>query len=433
MKEHLTLTDRAKIEMRLAQNHSLRSIAIELKKSPSTISREIRRHRIQTKFQTFVPAAHATNNCVFRMTCKITGLCSLGTCTSKLCAKCNLGCNSRCSKFEKGSCIRLRKAPYVCNGCSNYRKCILTKWRYDANDAHKAYLGSLTETRKGFNLTEDELKAIEELVTPRIKQGHSVYSIIHANKNDNLCSESTLYRLVNANVLGARRIDMPRAVRFKKRNGNKIELKIDKKCREGRTYHDYLEYCKQHPDLSTTEMDSVEGRKGGKVLLTMMFDNCSFMLAFIRERNTAQSVIDIFNDLYTKLAKDVYGKLFGLLLTDNGSEFSNPMAIETEEVTGVIRSKVYYCDPSSPYEKPLVENNHEMIRRILPKGSSFDLLEQSDIDRMMSHINSYGRPKYNGMSPAELFVQMYGEDVLHLLRQEIIPPDNIVLKPSLMK
>ena len=157
------------------------------------------------------------------------------------------------------------------------------------------------------------------------------------------------------------------------------------------------------------------------------------MLAFIRERNTAQSVIDIFNDLYTKLAKDVYGKLFGLLLTDNGSEFSNPMAIETEEVTGVIRSKVYYCDPSSPYEKPLVENNHEMIRRILPKGSSFDLLEQSDIDRMMSHINSYGRPKYNGMSPAELFVQMYGEDVLHLLRQEIIPPDNIVLKPSLMK
>ena len=141
-----------------------------------------------------------------------------------------------------------------------------------------------------------------------------VEKVIHANKNDNLCSESTLYRLVNANVLGARRIDMPRAVRFKKRNGNKIELKIDKKCREGRTYHDYLEYCKQHPDLSTTEMDSVEGRKGGKVLLTMMFDNCSFMLAFIRERNTAQSVIDIFNDLYAKLAKDVYGKLVGLLL-----------------------------------------------------------------------------------------------------------------------
>ena len=38
-------------------------------------------------------------------------------------------------------------------------------------------------------------------------------------------------------------------------------------------------------------MNSVEGRK---VLLTIHFVNISFMLAFIREHNEAQSVIDIF-------------------------------------------------------------------------------------------------------------------------------------------
>ena len=44
-------------------------------------------------------------------------------------------------------------------------------------------------------------------------------------------------------------------------------------------------------------MDTVEGNKGGKVLLTIHFVNCSFMLAFIREHNDAQSVIDIFNKM----------------------------------------------------------------------------------------------------------------------------------------
>ena len=42
-------------------------------------------------------------------------------------------------------------------------------------------------------------------------------------------------------------------------------------------------------------MDSVEGIKGGKVLLTIHFVNCSFMLVFLRDYNDAQSVIDIFN------------------------------------------------------------------------------------------------------------------------------------------
>lgn len=41
-------------------------------------------------------------------------------------------------------------------------------------------------------------------------------------------------------------------------------------------------------------MDTVEGIKGGKVLLTIYFTSCQFMLAFIRDANTSQSVIDIF-------------------------------------------------------------------------------------------------------------------------------------------
>lgn len=178
-------------------------------------------------------------------------------------------------------------------------------------------------------------------------------------------------------------------------------------------------------------MDSVEGEKGGKVLLTLMIPNCSFMLAFIRDHNTSQSVIDIINRLYELLPNDVYNSLFSVILTDNGTEFSNPSAIEY--ANGEKRSSVFYCEPYASYEKPEVENNHTLIRRIIPKGTSMNNLTQDDIDLMMSHINSYARRNLNGFSPTELFVKIYGYNTLRLLRQELIPPNKIILTPKLLK
>jgi len=71
------------------------------------------------------------------------------------------------------------------------------------------------------------------------------------------------------------------------------------------------------------------GKKGGSVLLTLHFKSCGFMIAFLRYRNTSQSVINVFRHLYSILGKDFFKRLFPVILTDNGSEFSNPSALET--------------------------------------------------------------------------------------------------------
>ena len=42
-------------------------------------------------------------------------------------------------------------------------------------------------------------------------------------------------------------------------------------------------------------------------------------------------------------------------------------------------------------QKGGIEVTHEFIRRVLPKGTPFDELHQSDIDLMVNHINSYTR------------------------------------------
>ena len=185
-------------------------------------------------------------------------------------------------------------------------------------------------------------------------------------------------------------------------------------------------------------MDTVIGTVGGKCLLTIHFVESSLMLAFLRDANTSQSVIDVFNALDKILGPELFEKLFPVILTDNGSEFSNPRAIEYREEApprgySYHRTKVFYCDAGSPYQKGAIEVNHELIRRILPKGTSFDHLIQKDIFLMMNHINSYKRKKLNDRSPYETFSFYYGEDVLERLACRQVPAKDIMLKPNLLK
>ena len=133
------------------------------------------------------------------------------------------------------------------------------------------------------------------------------------------------------------------------------------------------------------------------------------------------------------LGEETFSKLFPIILTDNGSEFSNSKEIEKSDIIPYNRTKVFYCNPSAPYQKGACEVNHELIRRILPKGSSFDELSQKDIFLMMDHIKSYKRKKLNNRSPYETFSFYYGEYVLKKLGCHPVAAENIILKPKLLK
>ena len=137
---------------------------------------------------------------------------------------------------------------------------------------------------------------------------------------------SCIYNYIDAGLLSVDNVDLPRKVRYRTRS-HKKPVRVDKQCHVGRTYEDFEAYLAANPDIPVVEMDSVKGRKGGKVLLTIYFKNSSLMLAFIRDNNTAKSVIEIFDWLYEQLRHEVFTSLFQVILTDRGSEFTNPLAI----------------------------------------------------------------------------------------------------------
>lgn len=432
MPSHLSLDERIQIQIKLNTGLSLSQIAKDLSKNRSTISREILKHRQKSSLGA---VGRIANRCIHRKICKKTSICIDKPDCLRHCAACNQ-CNSMCDEYQEEQCNKLENSPYVCNGCSERHKCTLRKFFYDAKIADQDYHGLLSGCREGFNLTTLELKKIDETVSPLIKNGQSIHHIYVNNADRLSIGERSIQRLMHANMLTATILDQPRVCSLKPRKGSKQERKIDKACRNGRTLEDFNKFISEHPNTHFVEMDSVIGRIGGKVLLTLIFPSSELMLAFLRDSNTSQSVNRCIDYLYNSLGATDYCSLFPVLLTDNGSEFSNPTLIEFS-ADGIKRSMIFYCNPMASYEKPHVERNHEFIRMILPKGTSFDNLTQEDINLMLSHINSYSRSSLGDKTPFQVFAFQYGKELadrlLRLLCLKEIPPNEIVLKPKLLR
>lgn len=425
--KHITDAERLEIEHGLRHGLAIKKIASKIGKHPSTVMREICARSVFSEKGAY---GRLTNRCVSRGACDKRQVCMDKPDCTRRCAVCR-HCNSACPAFKEENCPKLDSPPYVCNGCDQEPVCVLRKRFYHHNLAHKNYRHLLVGSREGVNIEEAELTAIDTLVTPLIRAGQSVHHILVNNPDLLWVNEKTVYRYIAGGLLHAKKGDMPRVCMLKPRSCKSVEHKVDTKCRIGRTYAEFESFIAETPDTRVVEMDSVIGRVGGKVLLTLMFRDCGLMLAFLRDHNNSQSVIDIFRQLWELAGGELFRRLFPVLLTDNGSEFTNPLALE-HTPDGTRSSRLFYCDPCASWQKGRVERNHEFIRMILPKGRSFDNLTQADIDKVMSHVNSYSRPSLNDKTPFDLFAFTYGKDILERLNIRRIPSSNVILKPSLL-
>ena len=436
-KKHLTLDERMNIHYGLMNNYSFKKIALLVDKNCTTISREVRSHIYIEKKGVY---GRGFNDCKRRKNCKeCYEDCKEARCKKEFCSYCKNFCmTSRCPSYVKEVCPKLKRSPYVCNGCSKKMQCQLEKHFYSAELAYKQYRDQLTSARNGIAITEEEVLILNECLQEGFKKGQSIYHIIQTVGEEVIgFSPKTIYKYIQEGVFkGIGNIDLPRKVRYRPRVKKEDRIvKKDKNCREGRTYEDFKAFKEGHPDVPVVEMDSVLGKKGinEKVLLTIHFTNCKLMLAFIRDRNTAASVVETFDSFKEKLTTEEFSKLFPVLLTDNGSEFSDPLPIELNKATGEIATRIFYCDARQSQQKGACENNHEFIRRISPKGRSMNPFTQEDIDLMMSHINSYKREELGGKSPYEVFSFLYGTNILDKLNIRGIDPKEVTLKPELLK
>jgi IS30 family transposase len=416
-KNHLNKDIRDIIESKLDQGFNFTDISKIIYKDRRTISRDILKHRIKKYPSNW---NNSTKNfCKNRFDCN------------------SFNCNPNKSCYNEDLCPSLLKPPYVCNGCdgSQKGKCRKIKFYYYAKKANDDYLDILSSSRLGINLSLDIVYEINKTIKPLIVDKHHSINQVYINHPNLLpFSKVSFYNYIDLGVFDIKNIDLPHKVTYKPRKDNKNKrTKKEAAVRMDRKYDDYLDYIGKNKSASIVQMDTVEGIKGSKLLLTLLIVKTNFMFIFLIDNKTPSCITKVFNFLKYSLGNDLFKVIFEVILTDNGSEFYDPISIEVDNNTGEVLSHLFYCNPSASYQKGAIEKNHEFIREVLPKGTSFEVLTQNDCNLLMCHINSIPRISLGNKTPYELTLKMIGTETLEKIGIKKINPDDILRSSRLLK
>ena len=328
-------------------------------------------------------------------------------------------------------CDKLSKPPYCCNHCQYKNSCTNYHLYYNATIAQHHYESILKEARLGVDISDEQITIINKNIVPLVKDKKQSVNQIFINHPDILFfSKTTFYKYVNDGVISLSNLDLPRKVKYKQRKKkvNK-ENKRDISIMIGRTYEDYIIRINNEKNLKIWQLDTVIGlNDDSKCLMTFLFTETNFMIIRLLEKKNIFNV----NNTFTKIKTDLgvtYKESIDIVLTDNGSEFYDPHHIEYDLDTGEKLCSLYYCHPNSPEEKPELEKNHEYIRYVLPKKTSFDNLKEADIKRLEDNINNIPRDIFGGKTPYELTKEKF-PTLIEKLQSKYIAPDDVTLNPK---
>ncbi len=311
----------------------------------------------------------------------------------------------------------------------------MPKCSYNGVNADNSYRKLLVDSRSKISITKDELKEIEDLVVPLIKQGNSPYVIFEDHKELPI-GVRTFYKYVEKGLINITSLDLPRKARWKQQKKKNARNKINKINRANREFKDYL-LLSEFDKKRTLQLDTVIGYQTNKqVIFSIHSVAHKFQFYNLLSENTAKNVVAVLDmyEIYLGNTEELE-KIFGILLADRGSEFDFVAEIERSVFDrNKKRCKLFFCDPNRPDQKGSCENNHEHLRRVLEKKhSNFDALSNFDISVLNSHINSYKRKSLGGISPYESILKVIPKEFLDALGIEFVEPSDIVLKPKLLE
>lgn len=375
-KNRLSYSERVKIQYEIENNTkaSLSSISKTLKRSPSTIYREIILNRD----------------------------CQGSTMMNFL-------------KEKPLDCKYLKTFPYCCNLCEKKNKCAKFIYIYDAAYAEYKAKTEIHSRNKKPKMSKVEMDKIDKIVSPAIVLNKESLYDIKLKNPDIPVSESTLRRYINNGYLKAKSVDLPRTVqRVYKKEYSYVRNRINPRLLANRTYDDYKKFIESHPDAVILEVDTVIGKRTDKKAVLTLFETKSkYQFGFIVRKNE-ESVKEKISS-FIKTLKEHNVCFFHVILTDNGTEMLGLPSIQITE-DGELLFHLFFCDPYRSYQKGKCERNHQFFRYFFEKGKTLDSIEQNELNQVFNKINSFKRKSLDGKSPEELFKELYGDIILKLIK-----------------
>ena len=394
----LDRAERAAIERGLDKNRPARAMARDLGRSQSSVADEVRRNRTVTR---------------------------------------GPGKGSRVESVPEGACARLRGWPHVCNGCNKRRYHCSMPFRCEYSAARAQLLadGELSAARRGVDRTEEEFESIAAKIRADLARGLSPAQIADARSSEFRAAPSTIYRWIERGYAGMSNMDLRRKVGYRPRRRAAPAPTPHGPERSFSAFSALPEGERE----AACEMDTVIGRAADRqCVLTLHLRCCRAQLCLLLPERSSSAVAAALDVLEAAVGKRAFQRMFGLILTDNGAEFSDWESLERSCLPGKgARCRVYYCDVRQSQQKGGCERNHVEIRKLLPKGRGlrFDRLAPADLALAMSHVNSEPRGALGFATPARAFRAMLGDDAAALLEAygiEDVPVDGLDLTPGLI-
>jgi len=126
------------------------------------------------------------------------------------------------------------------------------------------------------------------------------------------------------------------------------------------------------------EADTVIGRQGGEVLVTLVERKTRLSLIGLAINKTAQVVKETILALLRPLMDQVK-----TLTYDNGKEFAYHKAI-----SAALNSEAYFAHPYHSWERGLNENTNGLIRQYLPKKMDFKSVTSENVQQIQNKLRN---------------------------------------------
>lgn len=405
---HFLLESRLIIENRLNEQYSISDISRELGRNKSSIMREIKRH---SKYS-FPSIFNNYHPCTKSSTCPVK----------------QIDCYLTCKNIEISLCKKLISSPHVCNPCCSKKGCRHVKIYYKASEANEEYIFRWSSDRKNLHYSKEELLILNTDFKATFFKNRSIYHTIRIfNKKGFHFNAVSIYRQIKQKTIDIPIEWLPR----QRKSSSSIPDRSYKRGNiEGHTFEDYLSFLEKNPNASEMQMDTVEGIKNGNqsYILTLQIVKIKFLFIFKLEAKTFEEVLQKLKYFRNIIGEQTFNNLFQILLTDNGVEFGN-----IERFTQTFKTvNLFYCHPYSSYEKGNIENNHELIRKVIPKGISLNPYTQADYNLLASHINSLYRKSLDGSCPFDFIENYISKETLQKLGIFKIQEEGVIQNPYLL-
>jgi len=138
--------------------------------------------------------------------------------------------------------------------------------------------------------------------------------------------------------------------------------------------------------------------KGGRSQVGMLTERTTrFTMLMKLEDRRAASVAAALVEKINKLPQEMKRTL----AVDNGKEFAAHVSFAVD--TGV---EVFFCDPGAPWQRGLAENTIGLLRQYLPRDQDLSVFSQSELDAIATKLNGRPRKTLDWLKPVEAYSQL---------------------------